>query len=296
MTRLRTVGYSILFAIITAHSAVATGLPERTSSVNERESVNLTIYNGGSALVHDRRRVRLTLGVNRIDWRDVSANMDPTSALLETIGAAPANVAVLEQNFNFDLLDPSALLQKYVGKDVTIVHPAEFSGQRETRERARILSTNGGIVLQYANRIETSLRGFILYPASPKNFRDRPTLELDVESGYPGVRTLDLSYLTSGLDWHADYVGNLSDDETRLDVTGLVTLSNTSGVAYDNARLQLVAGNVNIARGTPAPLKTIARITSNVYSVAAPRPAPDHDSRQTDETARAPLRSERSRA
>lgn len=140
---------------------------DRTTTVTDRQLVNLTVYNGGTALVHDRRTISLDGGLNRIVWRDVSAQMDPTSALLES--ASRSNkVAVLEQNFDFDLLDPSALLQKYVGRQVTVVHEARFAGERDTRETARILSINGGIILQYRDRIETSVRGYIIYPASPK--------------------------------------------------------------------------------------------------------------------------------
>jgi len=260
---------SILLTLVALSAPVVTAADpsERTSTVTDRELVNLTVYNGGTALIHDRRRVHLDTGLNRIAWRDVSANMDATSALLESIGS-PNSVSVLEQNFNFDLLDPSALLQKYVGKTVTVVHDPQFAGQHETRETARILSTNGGIVLQYRNRIETELRGHIIYPASSKNFRDRPTLVLDMESMQSGSQILDLSYLTGGLSWRADYVGVVAPDEKHLSLTGLVTLSNTSGAGYDNAHLQLVAGNVNIVQPEMArsALKTIAAV-NDAYSV-----------------------------
>lgn len=244
---------------------------ERTSTVLDRQLVNLTVYNGGAALVHDRRRVRLTRGINRIAWRDVSANMDPTSALLDSRGSANP-VQVLEQNFNFDLLDPNALLQRYVGHYVTVVHDARFSGEHDTYERARVLSTNGGIVLQYRDRIETELRGHIIYPAYPKNFRDRPTLDLDLDSARTGAQTLDLSYLTTGMSWRADYVGVLAPDEQHLALTGLVTVSNTTGESYENARLQLVAGNVNVAQPPTmnqaySALRTIAAVqTANGFA------------------------------
>lgn len=235
--------------------------PNAQARLRKRQAVNVTVYNGGTALIHDRRLITVQNGLNRVAWRDVSASMDPTSALLETIGSSN-KVTVVEQNFDFDLLDPDALLQKYVGKYVTVVHDARFAGERDTRERARILSTNGGIVLQYRDRIETEVRGHIVYPFSPKNFRDRPTLELDFDSEESGPQLLDLSYLTNGMSWRADYVGVLSADDAQLSLTGLVTLSNTSGASYENAHLQLVAGNVNVAPMMPLQLKTIARVTS----------------------------------
>lgn len=257
----------LLVALFALYAAAPASALERTSNVRDRQLVNVTVYNGGMALVHDRRRVLLGQGVNRIAWRDVSAQMDPSSVLLQALGSA-STVTVLEQNFDFDLLDPSALLNRYLGRTVTVVHPAEFAGQRETRERAKLLSTNGGIVLQYANRIETQLRGYIMYPRAPADFRDRPTLVLDIDSERAGLQTLDLSYLTGGLTWRADYVGALSADGSNLSLRGVVTLSNTSGESYEDARLQLVAGNVNIAQAPAGQVRTIA----SVASVPAPNP------------------------
>lgn len=258
--------FSILMFGIATLPAGAQAAQERVSSLAQRTSLNVTVYNGGTALVHDRRRVDLQAGENRIAWRDVSPNIDQTSVLLQPAGAK-GGLTVLEQNYDYDLLDPSALLDRYVGKIVTVVHPPEFAGQRETRERARLLSTNGGIVLQYANRIETQLRGYIAFPSAPSDFRDRPTLVLDLESALRGPHTLDLSYLTGGMSWRADYVGAISTDETHMSLRGLVTLSNNSGESFDRAHLQLVAGNVNVAR-TPqgTALKTIARVTSDTYN------------------------------
>ena len=260
---MRRIYFTISALILIAQPLQVNAEPrESTTTTADRQSVNLTIYNGGTALVHDRRTVRLNDGLNRIAWRDVSAQMDPTSALVVSL-ESPNAVHVVEQNFNFDLLDPSALLDRYVGREVTVVHEARFAGERDTHERARILSTNGGIVLQYHDRIETQLRGYITFPASPKNFRDRPTLDLDLEDADTGPQTLDLSYLTNGLTWRADYVGVVSSDETHLSLTGLVTLSNTSGEAYQNARLQLVAGNVNVVRPPSVDaMRTIANVSA----------------------------------
>ena len=259
----------LVAAALTLPTIASAEPSERTTTIADTSSLNLTVYNGGIGLIHDRRRVSLDAGLNRIAWRDVSLQMDPTSAQLEAVGA-PGSVRVVEQNFNYDLLDPNALLQRYVGRKVTVVHDARFAGERDTRETARLLSTNGGgIILQYADRIETTLRGHIIFPTAPKNFRDRPTLDLDVESTLADAPTLDLSYITGGLSWHADYVGVLDANDTKLSVEGLVTLSNTSGASYNDAHLQLVAGAVNIVRPPPIALKSIARVTNDAYSVNA---------------------------
>ncbi|MFY9719197.1 MAG: hypothetical protein WAK16_06075, partial [Candidatus Cybelea sp.] len=190
--------------------------------------------------------------------------MDATSALLEPVGGTNT-IAVREQNFDFDLLDQGALLRKYLGRDVTVVHEARFAGERDTREMAKVLSIAGDVVvLQYRNGIETGVRGHILFPNGTVSFRDRPTLVLDVESAEASDETLDLSYLTSGMAWQAEYVGVISADNSRLALTGLVTLSNTSGESYENAHLQLVAGNVNVVSPVNlySALRTIAHVTS----------------------------------
>ena len=260
---------SLILAALVAPLRPSADPAERASTIGERLSLNVTVYNGGAALIHDRRVVPLEEGVNRIAWRDVSAQMDATSAILEPVGGTNL-IGVREQNFDYDLLDPEALLRKYVGREVTVVHEARFAGDRDTRETAEILSVNGGVVLKYKDGIETGVRGHIVFPDSGGAFRERPTLVLQVESERAQSQTLDLSYLTSGMTWSADYVGVVSADGVRLGLTGLVTLSNTSGESYENARLQLVAGNVNVAQAQGA-LRTIARVASSAgASLVAP--------------------------
>jgi hypothetical protein len=263
----KTLSAALLFVTMFAPLRISADPVEHTSTVGDRDLVNVTVYNGTMSLVHDRRRISLENGLNRIAWRDVSANMDATSALLDTVGGS--NVRVLEQNLDYDLLNPNALLQKYVGHDVVVVHDPQFAGEKETRETAKILSANdGNVILRYADRIETEVRGHIIFPTATETFRDQPTLVLDLESAQAGLQTVDLSYLTGGLSWRADYVGAISPDEKHLNVTGLVTLSNTSGVAYDNARLQLVAGNVNVVN--PQVLAGIAKASTEAEGSAVP--------------------------
>lgn len=255
---------AVLFATIlcAAPQRITAVSPERASTTASRLFLNLTVYNGGMALVHDRRVVRLDEGPNRIAWRDVSAQMDPTSAIFEPIGGEN-HIAVREQNFDYDLLDSETLLRKYVGREVTVVHEARFAGERDRRETARILSVDGGIILQYRDGIETGVRGHIVFPDAGGAFRDRPTLVVDLDSERAASQVLDLSYVTNGMSWRADYIGIVSPDQHRLSLTGLVTLSNQSGESYDDARLQLVAGNVNMPPAEVySALKTIARVTS----------------------------------
>lgn len=216
-----------------------------------QQGLAVTVYNDDLALVKDLRRVALNRGENRLAWRNVSQRIRPETALL----AAPANgldFTLLEQNFDFDLLTPQSLLKKYVGHLVQVIR-ANDAGER-TVEEARVLAATDGPVLRYADRIETGVVGHLAFPDVPANLRDLPTLVLHLESAAGGEGELELSYLTGGMDWKADYVAKLSADGARMDLNGWVTLTNASGVAYRQARVQLVAGEVNqVTEAMPAP-------------------------------------------
>jgi len=228
---------------------------EHTSTLGDQQAVSVTIYNDNLALVRDERRISLPKGTLRVALRDVSAQMDPSTALLHSLTSAGA-VSVIEQNFNFDLLSPEKLLEKYVGRDVTVIHTNPRTGA-ETREQAKVLSVNGGVVLQYDNRIETGVDGRLSFPSIPPNLRDRPTLVTDLDNTYEGPQQVELDYLTGGMSWRADYVGVLNAADNRLDLNGLITLTNTSGATYTDAKMQLVAGNINRAQ-VPETVRALA--------------------------------------
>ena len=160
---------------------------------------------------------------------------------------SPGKLSVIEQNFDFDLLTPQKLLEKYVGKSVSIIRTNPATGA-ETTEQAQVLAANNGVVLKIGDRIETGIPGRIVYPDVPANLRDRPTLVMSLNNGGAAQQEVELSYLTGGLAWKADYVAELSAADDKLDLSGWVTLTNTSGATYNNARLQLVAGDVNQVR------------------------------------------------
>ncbi len=225
---------------------------ETPTTLKDQKALAVTIYNDNLALVKDTREVRLPKGEARLAFQEVSAQIRPETAALRNL-TAPRDFWVAEQNFDFDLLTPQKLLEKYVGDQVTVVRTVrgEGAGDREVREAATVLATNGGTVLQFADRIETTVPGRIIFPKVPANLRARPTLVISLHSGVEKAQQLELSYLTGGLSWRADYVANLAPDEKTLDLSGWVTLTNQSGAAYPNATLQLVAGDVNRARQRP---------------------------------------------
>lgn len=216
---------------------------EQRSTLADQQEVAVTIYNENLALVKDQRRVQLDGGRLALAFRDVSARMRPETALLRSI-SAPGSFSVLEQNFDFDLLTPQKMLEKYVGQTVNVVRTNPATGV-ETTEVATVLSANNGVVLRIGQRIETGIPGRLVFGDVPANLRDRPTLVMALDNKGAQQQEVELSYLTSGLGWKADYVVELNATDDKLDMSGWVTLTNTSGATYRNARLQLVAGDVN---------------------------------------------------
>src|SRR5687767_4717403 len=219
---------------------------EKPSTLADQQSVAVTIYNESLALVKDQRRVSFEAGRNRLALREVSGRMRPETALLRSV-SHPGSLSLLEQNFDFDLLTPAKMLEKYVGRNVRIIRTHPMTGA-ETIDTATVLAANGGVVLKIGDRIETGMPGRIVYDAVPANLRDRPTLVTELDAVRAGTQAVELSYLSAGLSWKADYVAELNAADNALDLNGWVTLTNASGTAYPNAKLQLVAGDVNRVR------------------------------------------------
>lgn len=248
----KSIAVAMLFAATLAQAAEPAR--EVASNAADREAVAVTVYNDDLALVKERRRVDLPGGLTRLSLRDVAAQMRPETALLRAASGPALNL--VEQNFDFDLLTPQKLLEKYVGRQVTVIRPHPTS-DAERRETATVLAAGEGTVLRFADRIETGVPGRLAFDSVPANLRDRPTLSVLLEAA-GGKQAVELSYLTGGLAWKADYVANLSADGKTLDLNGWVTLTNRSGASFDDATLQLVAGTVNRVRQADMRVMTMA--------------------------------------
>ncbi len=207
-----------------------------------RTDLTVTIYNEDLALIKDSRQLSLKKGVSSLALEDISARIRP-----ETVIVRGSGVSVREQDFNFDLLTPNTLLEKSVGETVRLIRLNRETGEEEVKT-AEVLSVENGTVLKVGDRIETAPPGRVVFSEIPEKLRVRPTLVLDLESRKGGERPVDVSYLTRGLEWKADYVAELSSDRKTMALNGWVTLTNKSGVAYPEARVQLVAGDVNQVR------------------------------------------------
>ncbi|HSY86455.1 MAG TPA: DUF4139 domain-containing protein [Verrucomicrobiae bacterium] len=279
-----------LLALSVATAAVA---GETNATLADQTDVAVTIYNQDLALVRDARTISLVKGENDVAFVDVSAQIRPQTALLKS-SAGPLDV--LEQNFDFDLLTPEKLLEKSVGSMVRVIRLDPDSGDEVVQE-ARVLSVANGVVLQIGDRIETNVPGRIVFSEVPANLRSRPTLVTKLDSAMEGRVPVELAYLTGGLGWSADYIAELSPDESTIELKGWVTLTNTSGTAYRNAKLQLVAGNVNqvrqamdmqmkaatmVAEAPAQPMTEQAMFEYHLYTLARPTNIDENQTKQVE--------------
>jgi hypothetical protein len=226
-----------------------------TSTSADRTALAVTVYSNGRALVREERDVTLPAGQTELRFVGVAEKIEaPTVRVNVLEGAA---VSVLEQNYEYDLLSPQKLLEKFIGKTVTLVQQKTKDGSTlEEEVPAKLLSTNSGTVWEVGGRIVTNPPyNRLLFPTVPGNLMAHPTLVWLLDAKTPGKRKLEAAYLTSGIGWHADYVLALDASEDKAALQGWVTLDNQSGAGYENARLKLVAGDVHeVPRPQPAPV------------------------------------------
>ncbi len=257
---------SLLLSMLLGQVGASTHEGELKSTIQDQTEVAVTIYNDQLAMVKDLRTIKLNSGFNKLAFREVSAQMRPETALLRSLDYSNG-FHLIEQNFDFDLLTPQKLLEKYVGKKVRVVKTHPITG-KESLLDAVVLSVNSGVVLQIGDRIETGVPGRIVFDEVPGNLRDRPTLVMQLNSATSKAQQLQLSYLTGGLSWKADYVAELDENDEFVDLTGWVTLNNQSGATYKNAKLQLVAGDVNRVQNEYREIKRRFEILAEDSSIA----------------------------
>jgi len=224
------------------------GITTEPASTTQKDQVDLavTVYNWNIALVRDVRQIHLPSGTFPLHFEDVAASINPATVHFRSL-VDPSKLNVIEQNYEFDLLDPQKLLQKYVGKEVTLVRPEKDAGStRWVETKAVLLANNGGPVWKIGNEIVTGMAvDSYRFPDLPENLYSRPTLVWMLENRGTESQRVEASYLTNNMSWNADYVLTVGRDEKSADLDGWVTLVNNSGVAYSNAKLQLVAGQLN---------------------------------------------------
>jgi hypothetical protein len=208
-----------------------------TTTVRDQEGVSVTVYNSNMGLVKDVRKIQLLLGLADLKFSGVAAQIMPQTVHIKSL-TDPSLLEILEQNYEYDLLTPQKLLEKFVGKEIMVLNNG-------IEIPVTILSTNNGLVYKMGDRIFTGHPGRLIFPSLPDNLISKPTLLWLLENRLEGLQQVEATYLTRGLNWKADYIAVLDKDDRIMDLKGWVTLNNKSGATYRNATLKLVAGDVN---------------------------------------------------
>jgi hypothetical protein len=217
-----------------------------STTLNDQTDLSVTVYNSNIALVRDVRSLSLPSGLFRLKLMDIAATVNPATVHFRSLNE-PDKLGVLEQNYEYDLLEPAKLLHKYVGKEVTLTRSYMDNGTTKREEiKATLLADNNGPVWKIGNDIVTGMYGeSYRFPEVPPNLFDRPTLLMSLENSGSRKQQIEASYLAGNLSWNSDYVLTVGRDDKAADLDGWVTLVNNSGTAFRNARLQLVAGDLN---------------------------------------------------
>lgn len=241
-------------AIVEAGTAADTGAQavagqDHTTTLDDQAELSLTVYNSNIALVRDVRTLQLARGVANLRFMDIAATVNPATVHFRSL-TEPQQVSVLEQNYEYDLLEPDKLLRKYVGREVTLMRNRTENGStRQEEVKALLLSHNTQPVWKIGNEIVTGIGAdHIRFPELPQTLYSRPTLIWTVQNDGAARHRVEASYLARSLAWNADYVLTVARDDKAADLNGWVTLTNNSGTAFRNARLQLVAGDLNRVR------------------------------------------------
>jgi len=215
------------------------------SKASDQTALEVTVYNNNLGLVKDRRHLAIPPGTLSLSFMDVAEQINPATVYIRSL-TSPGSLAVLEQNYEYDLLNPARLLDKYVGQEVKLYSRNPYTDKEET-VTARVLSNAGGSpVFQIGSEITFGHPGRIIFPRIPDNLISRPSLIWLLKNDFKGkAQDIEVAYLTGGMSWRADYVLVLDEEDRLGNLSGWVTVNNQSGATYANATLKLVAGDVN---------------------------------------------------
>jgi len=244
MAKKRRIGWGVVAVLTLLSVTVLSGGQGPTPAAAQNEGVELAVYNQDLALVKDPRRLDLSAGLNEVRFGDVAAQIDPTSVHFRSL-TDPDGTIVLEQNYEYDIVNSSKMLNKYVDMEIGVVTEdgQEYSGTLLSGHDDVILQdTSGQVKVIRLERIKE-----FAFPALPEGLITRPTLVWQVETAQGGSQDVEVTYLTSGINWQSDYIVVLADDDQAIDLDGWVTLDNRSGTSYADAKLKLIAGDIHRA-------------------------------------------------
>jgi hypothetical protein len=207
------------------------------SQTEDIKSTNVTVYNNNLGVVKQTRVVDVPKGISDVKITGVAQYIDPTSVHIKLDGT------VLEQNYQYDLVSMSKILQKYIDKEIELFSEKElYSGKLLSVNNSELViekKEGGLLMLKFNDLLRISVKSL------PEGLITRPTLIWKVNSEKAGKQNIDLSYHTSGMDWHAEYIAVLNENDTKMDFSSWVSVQNNSGTTFKNSKLKLIAGEVN---------------------------------------------------
>lgn len=232
---------SILFSVSCVLNSVCLGEIVRSDQGQQIE-VYLTVYNSGIGLVKDQRNILLGAGVQEVLFTDIATKIIPSSVRVSS-PVKPDSMQLLEQRYEYDLISPKKLLDKFVGKEVRLSSKDPYTGKEEI-VTALLLSNNNGPVFKMGDEITFNHPGRIIFPKLPDDVVSKPSLLWLLKNSVQTQR-IEAAYITEGIDWKADYTLTLNEADNKADLTGWVTINNQSGIGFKNARVKLVAGDIS---------------------------------------------------
>jgi hypothetical protein len=242
-----------LIVLVVSVCSFAASADSAKSTLKDQQSVSVTVYNSNLGLVKDVRALSLPKGVLSLTFEGVASHIDPTSVHIRSL-THPQELSVLEQNFEYDLISPQKLMEKYLGAEVDLITKDD---KGETVKQARLIGIENGYVYEIDGKIAVNPPGRVVLPRLPEGLISRPSLIWMLDNG-KREHTVEASYLTSGMQWRANYVAVLSENDRELDLSGWVTIDNTSGATFADASLKLIAGDVNRVQEPPQFAKAYA--------------------------------------
>jgi len=244
--------YSILLTSLFLMVALSAGnivyaIGQNSIGVENQTGVEVTVYNSNIGLVKDKRQIKLQKGIQELKFMDVAAQIMPTSVSIKSLGAQDG-FNILEQNYEYDLLSPGKLLDKYIGKEIKLITKNPYTDKEETVKATLLSNSEGKPVYKIGNEITFNHPGRVIFPEVPESLISKPTLVWLINNQVSSLHEVEAIYLTGGINWRADYIIVLNDKDTSANVSGWVTIDNRSGGTYKDASLKLVAGDISRVR------------------------------------------------
>ncbi|MFH1622026.1 MAG: DUF4139 domain-containing protein [Candidatus Omnitrophota bacterium] len=290
----------ISYSVVAIALLFALNLSFLEAEERKEEGVGLTIYNGNWAVVKEWRNIDLKKGLNKIAFQDVAKFIDPTSVSFKSL-TDPVGTSVLEQNYEYDLVNRSKLLEKYIDKEITLEREYYDEQKRYVqRKDVKLLSTEGGMVVKDGDEISLNPFGNIILPALPEGLITKPTLVWMINTKKTGRHLSKVTYQTNGIDWNADYILVTNKDDTNMDFSAWVTIKNQSGATYKDAQIKLMAGDVQrvsepqfgLRRDASYPISGIAKMKEqfsekaffeyHLYTLQRPTTLKDNSNKQIE--------------